>query len=146
MEEEAEEYQPRVWKPFAPLLDSLGTVKGQYDVLQDMIMDISRTVGVKSLSTVEHIKVLPKKKDVEDLQTRVDCLLKENNNLKDQVVAMEAEAKEREELKERISSLEAEVVEAQNQRDEAITVPGSLISLSKIRATSSTKPSCTTKV
>ena len=75
-------------------------------------MDISRTLGVELLSTVEHIKALPKKKKLEDFQPKVKCFLKENNDLK--VATREAEAKKREELKEWISLLEAKVATAQN--------------------------------
>ena len=120
--EEPTEYKHWVEKPFLPLLNSLSMVKGQYKALQDVLMDMSRTLGVQPLLVVEHIKALPKKKEMEDLQARVDCLLRGNNDLKDQVAAREAETKEREELKEQISSMEAEVATAQNEMDKATAV------------------------
>ena len=104
------------------MLDSLSTIKGQYEAPQDALMDISRTLGVKPLNAVKHIKVLLKKKEMEDLQAQINCLLKENSDLKDWNIARKVQAKEREELKARIISLEAKVAKAQNQRDEATTV------------------------
>ena len=46
-------------------------------------MDISQTLGVKPLMVAELVKALPKKKEMEDLQARIDYLLKENNDVKD---------------------------------------------------------------
>ena len=72
------------------MLNSLSMVKGLYKALQDALMDISHTLGVELLLAAEHIKMLSKKKEMEDLQARVDCLLRENNDFKGEVATKES--------------------------------------------------------
>ena len=67
-EKEEEEYRSRVLRPFGAELDSLSTVKGQYMAIEEALVDISRTFGVPSLAVADHIKTLPKKREMEDLQ------------------------------------------------------------------------------
>ena len=57
-----------------------------------------------------------------DLQARVDCLLKENGELRTQVEEGKALRKEAEELKDRIKALEVEVKSAREDWDKAMEV------------------------
>ena len=45
-------------------------------------MDMSKELKVEPLSALECIKKLPKEQDMVDLQACVDCLLRENGELK----------------------------------------------------------------
>ena len=63
-----EVYRPWVYKPFRAMLNSLSTTKGQYMVREEVLVDISKTLGVPPLATTDHIKMLSKKQDMEDLQ------------------------------------------------------------------------------
>ena len=62
--------------------------------------------------------MLPKPQDLADLQAKVDCLLKENGELKTKVEEGEALQKEMEELKDQIAAIEEEVKIARAERDE----------------------------
>ena len=57
--------------------------------------------------------------DLTDLQARVDCLLKENGELKTKVEEGEVLHKETKELKDRITALEAEVKSAREEWNKA---------------------------
>ena len=70
LEEQEEELRPWVRKPFDALLSSLRQVKG------------GKELKVVPLYTLDYIKKLPKVQDMADLQARVDCLLKENGELR----------------------------------------------------------------
>ena len=48
---------------------------------------------------MEHVKNLSKAQEIADLQARVDCLLRENGELKSEVAAREAQLQEAEALK-----------------------------------------------
>ena len=56
---------------------------------------------------------------MEDLQARINCLVKENDELK---ATREVEQKQMDELKERIAALEIKLVEAWKQESEACTI------------------------
>ena len=91
-EEEEEEFRLWVRKPFRAMLDSLSIVKGHYmAILEEALVDISKTFGVPPFEVVDHIKMLLKKQEMEDLQARINCLVKENNELKGQLAIREAE-------------------------------------------------------
>ena len=72
-----------------------------------------------ALPSLEHIQALPKPQDLTNLQARVDCLLKENGELKTKVEEGEALRKETMELKDRIAVLEEEVKTAQEKQDKS---------------------------
>ena len=76
-EEEEEEYRPWIRKPFDVVLNSLSTIKGQYMAINKVLVDINKTLGVPSLAIADHIKMLPKKREMEDLQAQIKCLVKE---------------------------------------------------------------------
>ena len=60
---------------------------------------IAGELNTTPLNTLKHVKKLPKAQDMADLQTRVDCLLRANGELRSQVAAREAQLKEAEVLK-----------------------------------------------
>ena len=80
---------------------------------------ISLHLDVEPHHLLEHIQALPKPQDLTDLQARVDCLLKENGELKTKEEEGEALRKETVELKDRIAVLEEEVKTARVERDKA---------------------------
>ena len=88
--EQEEKLRPWVCKPFAAVIGSLRQVKGQYIALEQALQGISKELKVEPLSTLDCIKKLPKVKDMADLQAWVDCLLKENGELKTQVEEKES--------------------------------------------------------
>ena len=68
---------------------------------------------------LEHIQTLPKPQELTDLQARVDCLLKENAELKTKVEEGEALRKEMVELKDLNAALEEEVKTAREEWDKS---------------------------
>ena len=60
---------------------------------------IARELNTTPFSALECIKNLPKAQDMADLQARVDCLLRENGELRSQAATREAQLKEMEALK-----------------------------------------------
>ena len=68
---------------------------------------------------LDHIKALPKPQDLLDLQARVDCLLRENGELKAKAEEDDALRKEVEELKNWIAAVEKEVKTAKAERDKS---------------------------
>ena len=80
---------------------------------------INLHLDVELRHLLEHIQTLPKPQDLTNLQARVDCLLKENGELKTKVEEGEVLPKEMEELKDPIAALEVEVKSAKEERDNA---------------------------
>ena len=78
-----------VRKSFDALVHSLSQLKGQYVAMEQALVSISKELKVEPLNASVHIQTLPKAQDMADLKTRVDCLLKENNKLKNQIMAKE---------------------------------------------------------
>ena len=68
---------------------------------------------------LDHVKALPKPQDLLDLQARMDCLLKENRELRAKADEGDALRKEVEELKDRIKAMEKEVKTARAERDKS---------------------------
>ena len=68
---------------------------------------------------LDHIKALPKPQDLSDLQARVDCLLRENGELKAKAEEGDVLRKEVGELKNRIAAVEKEVKTARAERDKS---------------------------
>ena len=68
---------------------------------------------------LDHIKALPKPQDLSDLQARVDCLLRENGELKAKAEEGDALRREVGELKNRIKAVEKEVKTARAERDKS---------------------------
>ena len=109
--ENPDEEEERVWvhKPFTAMVASYRHVKDQYLILERTLEAISFKLDVEPQLILEHLWMLPKAQDMTDLQARVDCLFKENRELKTRVEEDQALRKETEELKDRITVLEAEV-------------------------------------
>ena len=68
---------------------------------------------------LDRIKVLPKPQDLSDLQARIDCLLKENGELRARADESNALRKEVGELKDWIKAMEKEVKTARAVRDKS---------------------------
>ena len=66
---------------------------------------------------LDHIKALSKPQDLSDLQARVDCLLKENGELKAKAEEGDVLWKEVGELQNQIAGVEKEVKTARTERD-----------------------------
>ena len=80
---------------------------------------MSRYLDVEPRDILDHIKALLKPQDLSDLQARVDCLLKENGELKVKAEEGDALRKEVEELKNRIAAVEKEVKTARIEWDKS---------------------------
>ena len=88
-------------------------------ILEQTLESISIHLDIEPSHLLKHIQTLPKPQDLTDLQAKVDCLLKENGELKMKVEEGEALRKEMGELKDWIAALEEEVKTAQADRDKA---------------------------
>ena len=72
-------------------------VKSQYLVMELFIEEISNFFDVEPAEVMDRIRALPKPKDLTDLQAWMDCLLKENVELRaraDEGDALRVENKE----------------------------------------------------
>ena len=116
---EEEEERPWVHKPFTAVIANYRQIKDQYVILERTLESISFHLDMEPRHLLEHIQTLPKPQDLTDLQARVDCLLKENRELRTKVEEGEVLRKETEELKDQITALEAEVKSAREERDKA---------------------------
>ena len=88
------EDRPWVRKPFDPVRESYKVVKSQYQAMESFIEEISTYMDSEPADVMNRIKDLPKLEDLTDLQARMDCLLKENVELKartDEGEALKAE-------------------------------------------------------
>ena len=84
-------------------------MKAQYQSMESLLNSISQYLDVEPRDMLDHIKALPKPQDLLDLQARVECLLKENGELKAKAEEGEVLRKEVGELKNRIATVEKEV-------------------------------------
>ena len=75
------------------VVKSMRQVKAQYLAMEDELLEIGRELGMEALKSLEQIRRLPKVREMEDLQARMDCLLKENADLKTQATNREEELK-----------------------------------------------------
>ena len=94
-------------------------MKVQYQSMESILNSISRYLDVEPRDMLDHIKALPKPQDLSDLQARVDCLLKENGELKAKAKEGDVLRKEVEELKNRIAAVEEEVKTARVEWDKS---------------------------
>ena len=106
---EEKEERPWVHKSFTAVVASYRQVKDQYLILERILESISLHLDVEPRHFLEHIQALLKPQELTDLQARVDCLLKENRELKMKVEEGKALRKETVELKDRIAAMEEEV-------------------------------------
>ena len=130
------EDRPWVRKPFDPARESYKVVKSQYQAMESFIEEISTYMDSEPADVMNRIRDLPKPEDLTDLQARMDCLLKENVELRaraDEGEALRAEnaglraradegdalRAENKELKDRIKEVEREAKAARTERDKS---------------------------
>ena len=77
-----EEDKPWVRKPFDPVIKSYKVVKSQYNSMERFIEAISSYLDSEPDDVLDRIKAIPKPQDLTDLQARMDCLLRENQELR----------------------------------------------------------------
>ena len=94
-------------------------MKAQYLAMEDELLEIGRELGMEPLKSLEQIWRLSKVREMEDLQAWIDCLLKENPDLKTQTTNREEKLKEVEALT--MAAFE-EKVRAQENREKAVTM------------------------
>ena len=113
------EDRPWARKPFDPVRESYKVVKSQYLVMERFIEEISNFFDAEPAEVMDRIRALPKPEDLTDLQARMDCLLKENAELRARVEEGDALRAENKELKDRMKEAEKEVKVAQTERDKS---------------------------
>ena len=114
-----EQGTPWVLKPFEPVVQSYKVAKRQYQAMEKLINSISRYLDAEPDDMLDRIKARPTPQDVSDLQARMDCLLKENGELRRKANKGDAIWKENRELKDRIRAMEKEVKTARAERDKS---------------------------
>ena len=90
--------------------------------IEEALVDISKTFKVPPLAATNHIKTLPKKQEMKDLQAQINCLVKENGELKSQMAARKAKRKQMEELRGSIAAIKVKLIEAQKKNNKAQAV------------------------
>ena len=128
--------KPWVRRPFDPVWESYKVVKSQYQAMESFIKEISTYMDSEPADVMNRIKDLPKPEDLTNLQARVDCLLKENvelraradegDTLRAENVELKARANESDalqaenkELKDRMKEVEREAKAARTERDKS---------------------------
>ena len=114
-----QEGTPWVLKPFEPVVQSYKVVKKQYQAMEKLINSISRYLDAEPDDMLDRIKALPKPQDLSGLQARMDCLLRENKELRAKAEEGDALRKEIGELKNRIKAVKKEVKTARAERDKS---------------------------
>ena len=76
-----------MYKPFVAVASSLQQAKSQYLVMEQTLEELNKELNVELPQLVEHVKKLPKARELADLQARTNCLLKENSELKTRVAS-----------------------------------------------------------
>ena len=109
------EDQPWVRKPFNPVRESYKVVKSQYLVMERFIEEISNFFDAEPAEVMDRIRALPKPEDLTDLQARMDCLLKENAELRARVDEGDVLWAENKELKDWMKEAEKEVKVARTE-------------------------------
>ena len=85
--------------------------------MERFIEDISNYMDSEPADVMDRIKALPKQEDLTDLQAWMDCLLKENVELRAKADEGDALRMENKELKDRVKEAEKEVMAARTERD-----------------------------
>ena len=134
--EPPEEDKPWVRRPFDLVRESYKVVKTQYQAMESFIEEISTYMDSDPADVMDRIKNLPKPEDLTDLQAEMDCLLKENVELRaraDEGDALRAEnaglraradegdvlRAENNELNDRMKEAEKEAKAARTERDKS---------------------------
>ena len=92
-------------------------VKSQYQVMEHFIQDISNYFDVEPADVMDRIKALPKPEDLTDLQARMNCLLKENMELRAKADEGNALRTENKALKVRVKEAEKAIETTRTERD-----------------------------
>ena len=87
--------------------------------MEQALQEISKELKMEPLNALECVKKLPKVQDMANLQARVDCLFKENSELKSYAATREAQLKEVGALK---VAVEEELVCAREDWNKAIAI------------------------
>ena len=116
---EEEGDKPWVRRPFNPVRESYKVVKSQYQIMERFIEEISNFFDAEPAKVMDRIRTLPKPEDLTDLQARMDCLLKENVELRARVDEGDALQVENKELKDWMKEAEKEVKVARTERDKS---------------------------
>ena len=85
--------------------------------MERFIKEISNYMDSEPADVMDRIKALPKPEDLTDLQARMDCLLKENVELRAKADEGDALQTENKELKDRMKEAEKEAKAARTERD-----------------------------
>ena len=109
--------KPWVQRPFDPIRESYKVVKSQYQVMERFIEEISNFFDAEPTEVMDRIKALPKWEDFTNLQARMDCLLKENIELRAKVDEGDALRRENEALKNRVKEAKKAIKTARTERD-----------------------------
>ena len=117
LEEEGD--KPWVRRPSDPVRESYKVVKSQYQVMEHFIEEISNFFDAELAEVMDRIKALPKPEDLTDLQARMDCLLKENVELRTQADDGDALRAENKELKDWMKEAKKEVKAARTEWDKS---------------------------
>ena len=116
---EEKEDKPWVRRPFDPVRESYKVVKSQYNSMERFIEAINTYLDSEPVDVLDRIKALPKLEDLTDLQAQMDCLLRENGELRAKVEEGDALRKEVEDLKTRIKAAERDVKTARAEQDKS---------------------------
>ena len=87
--------------------------------MERLLESISLYLDVEPRYILDRIRGLPKHQELEDLEARVACLLKEYGELKTKVEEGQALWKETDELRNRITAVEEEAKIARVERDKS---------------------------
>ena len=116
---EEEGDKPWVQRPFDPVRESFKVVKSQYQAMERFIEEISNYMDSEPIEIINRIRALPKPEDLTDLQARMDCLLKENVELRERADEGDVLRAENKELKDRMKEAEKEVKATRTERDKS---------------------------
>ena len=119
LEQPEEEDKPWVRRPFDPVRESYKVVKSEYQSMERFIEEISNYMDSEPADVMDWIKALSKLEDLTNLEARMDCLLKENVELRAKADEGNALRKENGELKDRIKAVEKEAKVARTERDKS---------------------------
>ena len=108
-----------MYRPFIAVARSLRQARNRYLSLEQGLEEINSELRVEPRQMVEHVKGLPKARKMEDLRARIDCLLKENAELKTQVANRDDKLKEGEAL---TATAFEEKVWSQEEREKVVTM------------------------
>ena len=87
--------------------------------MERFIEEISNFFDAEPAKVMDRIRTLPKPEDLTDLQARMDCLLKENMELRAQTEEGDTLQAENKELKDRMKEAKKEVKAARTERDKS---------------------------